>query len=484
MSKPVVLSVDPNSPAALAGVLPLDEIISINGQRVDDIIQYQILVDESEVDLEILRGDLEYSFDIIKIAGSPLGIEISSAIFDQIRTCDNHCEFCFIYQLPKGLRKTLYMKDDDYRLSFLYGNFTTLTRFTEADLERVITEQLSPLFVSIHSTNPHLRAELLRNRRGATSLRWLEQLLESGIEIHGQLVICPGINDSSLFEETLVDILDRFPLLSDVAAVPLGISKFSGEGRMRAHTRDEAQEIVEIVENMQDVFRRTLGKPMVYASDEYYILAEREMPAYLQYDDFSQHENGIGITRAFEKAFNGDQNAAFGVTPGFFAWVEGAPKQGYRAHRASTEMNAIDASTSSIGLSKHPKDRRVAILTSTYGLVTLPQIVAPIYPQVNFIEVENHFFGGNISVAGLMVGEDIRRSILENEPFDMYLLPDVALSDDKFLDGTSFGDLDFPIRIVETNGLALRSALDELCARSPGDSQKRSRIEIQGGAIV
>ena len=141
------------------------------------------------------RGGLELSIDIGKTAGEPLGIDLDAAVFDRVRTCDNHCEFCFIYQLPKGMRRSLYLKDDDYRLSFLYGNFTTLTRFTEADLERVITERLSPLYVSIHATDPDKRAEMLRNRRGAVSLRWLRALLDHGVEVHGQIVLCPGLND-------------------------------------------------------------------------------------------------------------------------------------------------------------------------------------------------------------------------------------------------------------------------------------------------
>ena len=147
-------------------------------------------------------------------AGEPLGIEVDSAVFDQVRTCDNHCSFCFIYQLPKGMRRSLYLKDDDYRLSFLYGNFTTLTRFTEADLERVVTEGLSPLYVSIHATDPTRRSELLRNRRGATSLRWLRALLDHGVEVHGQVVVCPGVNDGEILADTLLGVLDQYPELA------------------------------------------------------------------------------------------------------------------------------------------------------------------------------------------------------------------------------------------------------------------------------
>ncbi|KJF17128.1 DUF512 domain-containing protein [Acidithrix ferrooxidans] len=456
MSNPIVLSVAKNSPAALAGVIPGDELVSINGQVPTDVIAYQMLVEEPDVALLIDRGGIEFDFEIEKLAGDPLGIEVSSAIFDQVRTCDNHCEFCFIYQLPKGMRKTLYMKDDDYRLSFLYGNFTTLTRFTEADLERVITEKLSPLFVSIHSTHPKLRTELLRNRRGATSLRWLEALLEAGIEVHGQLVICPGVNDGAFLHETLISILDRFPKLVNVAVVPLGVSRFSNEGRMRPHTQQEALSVVEAIDSMQKVFLELLGRRMVYASDEYYILAQVPLPKYEDYDDFSQHENGIGIARAFEAAFNGNSDAAFSVKSGFFSWVEGAPKSGYRAQRITDQIGV------SVGVPRKRSDRRIAILTSTYGMATLPEVVSPRFPNVEFLEVRNDFFGGNIGVAGLMVGEDIKRTISKASKHDLYLLPDVALSEDIFLDGTSVDEIDAPIRVVATDGIALRGVLEEI----------------------
>src|SRR4029453_14692341 len=208
-----VLAVAPESPAALAGVLAGDEVLALNGEDLRDVIRYQVQADEPVVEVELRRGGLERQVRVEKLAGVPLGLELESAVFDRVRTCDNHCPFCFIYQLPKGMRRSLYLKDDDYRLSFLYGNFTTLTRFTEADLERVLTEQLGPLYVSIHATDPDLRARLLRNRRGATSLRWLAALLDGGIEVHGQIVVCPGVNDADVLDDTLLGILDRSPPL-------------------------------------------------------------------------------------------------------------------------------------------------------------------------------------------------------------------------------------------------------------------------------
>src|SRR3984893_2190175 len=209
-----VQTVAPGSPAARAGVLAGDEVTSVNGEPVRDVIAYQLHVDGPHVDLELRRGGLERNVVIDKADGPPLGGERASGVFDRVQTCDNHCPFCFIYQLPKGMRRSLYLKDDDYRLSFLYGHFTTLTRFTEADLARVLTEGLGPLYVSIHATAPQLRAQLLRNRRGATSLRWLAALLDAGVEVHGQIVVCPGLNDGAAPEDTLLRVLDPFPRLT------------------------------------------------------------------------------------------------------------------------------------------------------------------------------------------------------------------------------------------------------------------------------
>ncbi len=278
MSLPTVVAVAPGSPADNAGVQPGDVISLMNGAVVRDVIQYRLLADEREIELEIQRGGLEHSVLIEKPEGERLGIEVQSALFDQLRTCDNHCSFCFIYQLPPGMRPSLYLKDDDYRLSFLYGNFTTLTRFTEADLERVITEGLSPLNVSIHATDPEVRADLLRNRRGATSLRWLRALLDHGVEVHGQLVICPGVNDGDVLEDTLAGVLEQYGNLASLHAVPLGISKFNKEPSLRLHTKAEAAAVVDAVERWQKVFLSAIGRRMIFAADEYYLMAGRAFP--------------------------------------------------------------------------------------------------------------------------------------------------------------------------------------------------------------
>src|SRR5436190_22506365 len=300
-----VVAVAPGSPAASTGIQTGDEVLALNGEAVRDVIRYQLQADEPVVELEVRRGGLEQLAVVEKPAGAPLGLELDSPVFDHVQTCDNHCPFCFIHQLPKGMRRSLYLKDDDYRLSFLYGNFTTLTRFTEADLERVVTEKLGPLYVSIHATDPEVRTRLLRNRRGATSLRWLDALLDAGVEVHGQIVVCPGVNDGEVLDDTLLGILDRFPELATVGAVPLGVSAHSNEPDMRPHTRAEADAVLDTIDAWQARFLVAVGRRMVFAADEYYLMTDRPFPASEGYEGFAQHENGIGMARTFATEIDG-----------------------------------------------------------------------------------------------------------------------------------------------------------------------------------
>jgi putative radical SAM enzyme (TIGR03279 family) len=460
MSSPQVVAVAPGSPADTAGIVVGDEIVTIDGQVPRDVIQYRLLVDGEDPELEVRRGGVERNVVVAKTEGTALGVEVQSAVFDRVRTCDNHCEFCFIYQLPKGLRRSLYVKDDDYRLSFLYGNFTTLTRFTESDFERVLTEGLSPLYVSIHSTDPELRARMLRNRRGATSLRWLKALLDHGVEVHGQLVVCPGVNDGAALDDTLAGVLDEYPQLASLAVVPLGVSRFNTEPAMRPHTVEEAEYVVDAVTDWQDVFVRVLGRRVVFAADEYYLLAGRPFPPADTYEGFAMHEDGIGMARAFEAELVGDVDEGIGIRTGFFSAVDGAPAEGYRAHR----LIPLSVTSGTSGEPNSPKARGeamgTAILTGTYGARVLRPLLDRVGREdVRVVEVTNEYFGGNVGVAGLMVGADLDR-VLRDEPDDhRYLLPDVCLTNGVFLDGTKPADLPRPVEIVATDGVALRRAL-------------------------
>jgi len=461
MAAPRVTVVTEPSPAARAGVVAGDELVSLNGRQPRDVIEYQQLADAGDLELVVRRDGADHSetLRVRKQPGEPLGLAVSSAVFDRVRTCDNHCAFCFIYQLPKGMRRSLYLKDDDYRLSFLYGNFTTLTRFTELDAERVLEERLGPLFVSIHATDPEVRAAMLRNPKGATSLRWLRILLEGGIEVHGQVVVCPGVNDGAVLEDTLAGILDEYPRLATVGVVPLGLSDYSKEPEMRPHTRAEAVAVCEAVARWQETYRAALGRRLVHAADEYYLLAGRDMPPAGHYDGFAQLENGIGMVRAFEAAFHGVEAASGGVRHGFFAWVDGAPAEGYRAPRAELPRHqpAGRDRRDPLGGRRRP----VTVVTGAYGARVLAPLVAG-HPRsdVRILEVANDFFGGNIGVAGLLTGADLVRALAPEPPDGRYLLPDACLSEGRFLDGLTLADLPVPVEVVPSDGRSFRAALD------------------------
>ena len=450
MSAPRVLSVATASPADRAGLIAGDLILRLNGEVPRDIIAYRLLADEAALTLEIDRGGLELMLEVEKREGEALGAEIQSALFDQVRTCDNHCEFCFIYQLPPGLRESLYLKDDDYRLSFLYGNFTTLTRFTESDLERVVTERISPLHVSIHSTDPDLRSSMLRNRRGATSLRWLRALLDHGIEVHGQIVVCPDRNDGRALDETFATILDQYPELATLSVVPLGVSRFNTESTMRPHSKAEAAAVIDAVHDWQEIFLAVLGRRVVHAADEYYLLADRTFPEHTVYEDFPMHEDGIGMARTFEREFQGLVATPTAVATGFFAWVDGAPPEGYRAPRGGGEVRF-----------RARPDAPVAVLTGEYGAKILAPLVQSIArTDVRVVPVENRYFGGNTGVAGLLTGADLTRVLNDEPQGHRYLLPDVCLSRGRFLDGMAPEDLPRSVEILPTDGISLRRALE------------------------
>jgi putative radical SAM enzyme (TIGR03279 family) len=453
MAFPQVESVAPASPAEAAGVRAGDEIRALNGSVPRDVIEYRILADDPVVALELCRRGATFKVVVDKHAGEPLGIAVSAAIFDRVTRCDNHCAFCFVSQLPKGMRRSLYVRDDDYRLSFLYGNFTTLTRFSESDLERVVAERLSPLYVSIHATDPAIRAALLHNRRGATSLRWLARLLEHGIEVHGQVVVCPGVNDGVVLKDTMAGVLERFPKLSSLGVVPLGLSRFCRGGSLRAHTPAEAAAVLSIVEDWQARYCAALGRRLVFAADEYYLLAGRPFPEATAYEGFPQHENGIGMARAFAEAFSAVRPG--GRTKGPSCSLDGVPSLGYRAPRRSRSTDR-----SAAGIGPGGREQPVTILTGAYGLAVLrPLLNKAGFADVEVVAVENRFFGGNIGATGLLTFSDLAR-VLGGLPADRrVLVPEVCLSNGRFLDDRVPEDLPRGVEFVPEDGASLRRAL-------------------------
>lgn len=468
-SLPEISEVLEASAGARCGLLPGDRIVTVNGVIPRDILEWHRLVDDDEVDLHIVRGRDSMDIQVLREPGEPLGVSISSAVFDRIHTCDNHCEFCFIYQLPKGMRRSLYVKDDDYRLSFLFGNFTTLTRFTESDLERVIDEKLSPLYVSVHSTDPQVRSEMLRNVRGGLSLRWMRLMLEEGIDIRAQIVVCPGVNDGEVLDNTLAGLLECYPQIESIALVPLGLSRFNTESRMRVHSPDEARQVIDIVEKWQSRYASVLGRQPIHLADEFYLVAERSLPQAETYGEYPMLEDGVGLVRSFMDAFSGDGPEVMGRHDGFFASVDVRNPTDYTGAMNPTADTSLRA-LRPVAVSVAPRPQKtqkpskpLAIVTGSYGAQMFTRLMEESsLSGVTVVEVVNDHFGGNTAVAGLMTYSDISASLRRFGSDFVYLLPDVCLNGGVFLDGARLDDLqqEFDVEVIPTSGSALRRRIE------------------------
>ena len=453
------------SAASRVGVRVGDQIVLVNGVVPRDILEWHRLVESDVVDLQIARGRESLDIVIERLPGEPFGISINSAVFDRIHTCDNHCEFCFIYQLPKGMRRSLYLKDDDYRLSFLFGNFTTLTRFTEADLERVIEEKLSPLYVSIHAVEPHVRSEMLRNNRGGFSLRWVRLMLDNHIDIRAQIVLCPGVNDGVVLEATLSGLLEQFPELESIAIVPLGLSQFNTESRMRFQTSDEANAVIDVVEEWQRRFHSVLGRQSIHLADEFYLVAHRDVPSADHYGEYPMLEDGVGLVRSFVESFKGNGPEISGRHDGFFASVDNASPTDYvRTVNPAAETSLRMSKPVSVSLKSRARSTKTpAIVSGPYGASMFRKLLSGTdLAHIPIVEVPNQHFGGNTAVAGLMTFADIQGALRAHGRENVYLLPDVCLNDGVFLDGATVGDLseEFDIEVIATSGVALRQRLE------------------------
>ena len=469
-SAPHVVAVDPGSSAERCGVRPGDVVLSVNGTVPRDVIEWQRLVDERELVLVLSRDGAESTVVVDRRPAEPFGVTVSSAVFDRIHTCDNHCEFCFIYQLPKGMRRSLYTKDDDYRLSFLYGNFTTLTRFTEADLERVVEERLSPLYVSIHATDPGVRSRMLRNDRGGTSLRWLGQLLAHGIDVHAQIVLCPGVNDGDVLVDTLMTLLEEHPGISSAAVVPVGLSRHNTEERMRVHTPEEARRDVEVIRAWAERFMLTVGRRVVHAADELYLRAGLEVPDALEYGGFEMLEDGIGLVRSFVDGFTGLRDDTRHRDGGFFGSVDATAY--VRSLNPAVETGLRRPEPVRVELSRRDRVHHDRLLVVTgelaHGVIT-PLVAGLGRADVTVRAVPNRHFGGSTSVAGLMTFADIVSALQGTDRGTLCLLPDVCLNGDRFLDGHTVGELAdlFSVEVVPTSGSALRARIESFHGGRP-----------------
>lgn len=307
----LVTMVEADSIAAELGVQPGDKIVRINGVAPRDLIDYRILIGEEELTLEVMdTAGQHHSISFEKDMDADLGLEFSEALFDGLRQCNNRCPFCFIDQQPAGKRSTLYLKDDDYRLSFLYGSYLTLTNLTPADWQRIKTQRLSPLYVSVHATDPDLRCRLLRNKRAGHLLQQLEWFAQQRLQIHAQVVVCPGLNDGHQLQRTLRDLarwgVGHWPTVLSTAVVPVGLTRFRPDDAvdLTPVTPHLARQVIAQVETLQQEFYAQLGSRFAWLADEWYLMAVQPLPPRSTYEDWPQQANGVGSIRAFLEALD------------------------------------------------------------------------------------------------------------------------------------------------------------------------------------
>ena len=395
-----IISVKKRSLAEAAGIVAGESLCAINGIAVTDILDVSFAAADYNLDLTVRNAEgVLRNVSIEKEIDEDLGLSFESAVFDRVRLCHNHCIFCFVDRMIPGLRKGLYVRDDDYRLSFLYGNFVTLTNLQEKDFDRIIRNHMSPLYVSVHATDPQVRQAMMKNRHSGEIMDKLRRLFDAGIHIHAQIVCCPGWNDGFVLEKSYRDLLAFSEYVEDMAIVPVGITKNkTGLPDLQLFTKEGAGAVVKTVSRWQEDCRRRLGRSFVYLGDEFYILAGEKMPPVSWYDGFPQLENGIGLT----------QN--------FLAEWEKAKQR----HNSPVKPSITDY-VIPVGTSAGPLLQPVIeAFNQCYG--TANQIVP----------VTNDFFGHSINVTGLLTGSDILKQLPQGRPV---ILPASVLNHDNlFLD--------------------------------------------------
>lgn len=368
-----ITSVEPNSLGEELGIEVGDYLVSINDTPVKDIIDYKFLMNDEYIEVEIEKSDGEvWILEADKDIQEDLGVDFESSIMDKAKSCSNKCIFCFIDQLPGGMRDTLYFKDDDSRLSFLQGNFVTLTNMKEEDIDRIISYRISPINVSVHTTDPKLRVQMLNNRFAGNLYDRLKRLAEAEIEINAQIVVVPGINNGEELKRTVEDLYKLYPSVQNVAAVPIGITKHrKGLKELEIFNKDTAKKEIEDLKKLQQKYIKEIGAPFVRLSDEFYVLAEMDLPSEDFYGEYDQLEDGIGMITLFRKYIKDSLNYLSNKNKGSFTIASGvsAYKELLWASEVIKEAN--------------------------------PNIILDVY------EIKNYFFGETITVAGLLTGKDI-----------------------------------------------------------------------------
>ena len=432
----VIKAVEPGSIAEELGVEAGDILLSINEEPVEDIFDYQFMTQEEELTVTIRKGKTqeEWVLEIEKEEWEDLGIEFENGLMDDYRSCHNKCIFCFIDQMPKGMRETLYFKDDDSRLSFLQGNYVTLTNMKQKDVDKIIKYHLAPINISFQTMNKDLRCKMLNNRFAGEALEKVDQLYEAGITMNGQIVLCKGVNDGKELEYSIEEMYKYLPVLESVSVVPVGLSKYrDGLYPLEPFTKEDACEVIDLIEVWQKKAYDEYGLHFVHASDEWYLLAGREMPDAESYDGYLQLENGVGMLRLLMNEFE-DAVAQYKQFCKEKGVVGLEPKQ-----------KAFSMAT---GRLAYPYIRKIA----EQLMELIPGVKIQVY------EIVNHFFGERITVSGLLTGQDIISQLQDKELLGQLILPENVLrsGEDVFLDDITLSQLgkslQVSVNIVKSSG--------------------------------
>jgi putative radical SAM enzyme (TIGR03279 family) len=430
LTLPKIYKVHPGSLAEELDLVPGDELLKINGQPIRDIVDLQFALAAEEIEIEVKKANGEiWVLEVEKEYDEELGVEWENPTVDRVRLCHNKCVFCFVDQIPSNMRQTLNVRDDDYRLSFLHGNFVTLTNVKDEELQRIVDLKMSPLNISVHTTNPELRVRMLANKRSGEIMRQIAFLAEGGIEMNTQVVLVPEWNDGEELDRTIRDLAPYYPAVRTLSVVPVGLTKHRrGLHKLRPVTPEEARRVIEQVHRWQEKFRAELGVSFVHAADEFYVLADMEVPPSSHYDEFAQTENGVGVIRIFLDELDE-------VWPRLPKTIQG--------------------------------DRRsVAVVTSVSARKVIQRAIDRLGPvkglRTQVFPIVNDFYGHHVTVAGLITGTDIVAQLSGKlDDFDTILLPDIMLKDDAdvFLDDYTVErvqqELDRPVTVVPATGMGL-----------------------------
>ncbi len=456
----VISCIVPDSIAEELGVEPGDVLLSVNGCEIGDVFDYHYFTNEEYLTVSIRKADgEEWELEIEKEYEEDLGIAFENGLMDDYKSCQNKCIFCFIDQMPPGMRDTLYFKDDDSRLSFLQGNYVTLTNMKEHDLERIIAYKLAPINISVQTTNPELRCKMLNNRFAGDALSKLDRLYEAGIPMNGQIVLCKGINDGQELERSITDLMQYMPVMESVSVVPVGLSRFrEGLFPLEPFTKEDARMVLEMIHHFQEICMQKCGIHFVHASDEWYLLAEEELPQEDSYDGYIQLENGVGMLRLLRTEFaEALKEAQKEICKGGAAQIQ------QETCKDGTAQAEDDKEAASAG----------GLITIATGLLAAPAIgelaqkFMEVFPKIEIqvIPIVNHFFGEQITVSGLLTGQDIIEQLKDKHLGNRLLLPCNLLrsGEEVFLDDVTLAQaenaLQVKIDIVKSSGQDLVSCL-------------------------